>query len=165
MNKRRINKTLKFAQKYLSKSDKILDLGESNHISELLIADGYDVDNTSTDLDENYYKVLFDYDVITAFEIFEHLISPYPLLKAISAKKLIASIPLRLWFSKSYKGKHDWDWHYHEFEAWQFDWLLRKAGWKIVESEKWINPPKKLGLRYFLRWLYKRYYIVYAIRE
>ena len=165
MNKRRIRKTVDFAKRYISKSDKILDLGVDNHISRQLRNDGFNVENTSTDLDENYFRVLFDYDVVTAFEILEHLVSPYPLLKSISANKLVASVPLRLWFSKSFRNIRDeWDWHYHEFEPWQFEWLLRKAGWKIIYSEKWINPPKKLGLRYFLRWIYKRFYIVYAER-
>jgi len=166
MNKYRIKKTLNFAKKYMSESDKILDLGADNHMSKQLRSDGFNVDNTSSDLDENYSSVLLDYDIVTAFEILEHLVSPYPLLKSISAPRLIASVPLRLWFSKSFRNMQDeWDQHYHEFEPWQFEWLLRKAGWKIIYSEKWINPPKKLGLRYLLRWIYKRFYIVYAIRE
>ena len=43
-----------------------------------------------------------------------------------------ASVPLRLWFANAYRNKSDQrDQHFHEFEDWQFDWLLEKAGWKI----------------------------------
>ncbi|MBT8179158.1 MAG: methyltransferase, partial [Eudoraea sp.] len=58
-----------------------------------------------------------------------------------------------------------WDRHYHEFEAWQFDWLLDKAGWKIKDSSKWTNPAGKLGFRPLLRLFTPRYYIVYAERK
>ncbi|MDA0713835.1 MAG: methyltransferase, partial [Bacteroidetes bacterium] len=59
-----------------------------------------------------------------------------------------------------------WDRHYHEFEDWQFDWLLEKAGWDIVRSEKWNGLSKfKLGVRPILRKIYPRYYIVEAVRR
>jgi hypothetical protein len=28
-----------------------------------------------------------------------------------------------------------WDRHYHEFEDWQFDWLLEKSNWKIEKKK------------------------------
>jgi hypothetical protein len=37
--------------------------------------------------------------VVTAFEIFEHLLNPYTILKEIQSDKLFISIPMRLWFS------------------------------------------------------------------
>ena len=58
-----------------------------------------------------------------------------------------------------------WDRHYHEFEDWQFDWLLEKAGWEIKKRHKWTNPVKKIGLRPLLRLFTPRYYIVYAERK
>ena len=57
------------------------------------------------------------------------------------------------------------DMHFHEFEDWQFDWLLEKAGWTIKDSAKWTNPTKKLGFRPLLRFFTNRYYIVYAERS
>ena len=64
----------------------------------------------------------------------------------IKAKKLIASIPLRLWFAKAYRNNKDpRDCHYHEFEDWQFDWLLEKSSWKIIETQKWTSPINKIG--------------------
>src|SRR5690606_35978259 len=91
-------------------------------------------------------------EVVTAFEIFEHLIAPFNVLKEIKARKLVASIPLRLWFSPAYRSKSDlWDRHFHEFEDWQFDWLLEKAGWEIKARHKWTHPVNKVGIRPLLR--------------
>jgi hypothetical protein len=54
------------------------------------------------------------------------------------------------------------DQHYHEFEDWQFDWLLKKSGWKIIRKEKWRNPSIMPGFRPILRSFYKRYYAIEA---
>ena len=138
-----------------------------NPFSEILKKEGYNVTNTNgEDLDINTKAVQVNgYEVATAFEIFEHLVSPYNVLKDIKAKKLIASVPLKLWFASAYKSKKDtWDRHYHEFEDWQFDWLLEKAGWRIKKSEKFTNPVKKFGFRPILRYFTPRYYLIYAER-
>ena len=104
--------------------------------------------------------------MVTAFEIFEHMLAPYQVLKDIKATKLVASIPLRLWFAPAYRSKTDmWDRHYHEFEDWQFDWLLEKSGWEIKKREKFTHPVKKIGFRPLLRLFTPRYYIVYAERK
>ena len=107
-----------------------------------------------------------DVDLVTGFEILEHLVSPFPLLSSLNAKRLFITVPLNLWFSKAYKSKTDQrDRHFHEFEEWQFDWLLEKAGWKIIRKEKWTNQSFKLGLRPLLRNFHNRYYAVYAERD
>ena len=104
--------------------------------------------------------------LVTAFEIFEHLVAPFNALREIKADKLIASVPLKLWFSNAYRNPNDKrDRHYHEFEDWQFDWLLEKSGWEIISKKKWSNPAKKIGLRPILRLFTPRYYIVYAKRK
>ena len=36
-----------------------------------------------------------------------------------------------------------WDRQYHEFEDWQLDWLLEKAGFEIVDRVKFTHPVKK----------------------
>ncbi|GLB53294.1 hypothetical protein NBRC110019_23350 [Neptunitalea chrysea] len=166
--KKRYNETLSFLKKHITTTESILDLGIVNPFSEIMKKEGYHVTNTSgEDLDENREKVqATTTDLVTAFEILEHLLNPYTLLKDIPAEKLIISIPLRLWFSSAYQSKTDkWDRHYHEFEDWQLDWLLEKTGWTIIDSKKWTNPVKKIGIRPFLRLFTPRYYIVYAIRK
>ncbi|RZV65568.1 MAG: methyltransferase [Flavobacteriaceae bacterium] len=164
---KRYGQTLNFLKTQIDQDSKILDLGVVNPFSQIMKDNGYDVSNTSgEDLDEDFSCVNnSSADVITAFEIFEHLVAPYNILKEIKATKLVASIPLRLWFSTAYRSKTDtWDRHYHEFEDWQFDWLLEKAGWQIKARKKWTNPVKKIGLRPILRLFTNRYYIVYAER-
>lgn len=164
---KRFNHTLHFMKKHITTSDRILDLGVRNPFSEIMTQNGYSVINTSgEDLDKNQDVLKSEItDVVTAFEIFEHLLNPFTVLTKIEAKKLVISIPMRLWFSSAYRSKTDlWDRHYHEFEDWQLDWLLEKTGWKIVDREKWTNPVKKIGIRPFLRRFTNRYYIVYAER-
>ncbi|MFK7811231.1 MAG: methyltransferase [Maribacter sp.] len=159
--------TLEFLQKHISKEVNILDLGVENPFSEIMKSEGFNIENTSgEDLDIDFKSVSnSNAEVVTAFEIFEHLIAPFNVLSKIKADKLVASIPMRLWFSSAYRSKTDpWDRHYHEFEDWQFDWLLEKAGWKIVDSVKWTNPTKKIGFRPLLRFFTNRYYLVYAER-
>ena len=159
--------TLDFLSKHVPKELSILDLGVDNPFSEIMRQEGYDVSNTSgEDLDIDFSSVQkTESKVVTAFEIFEHLVAPFNILKEIKGDKLVASIPMRLWFSEAYRSKTDpWDRHYHEFEDWQFDWLLEKAGWKIVDSVKWTNPTKKIGFRPLLRYFTNRYYLVYAER-
>jgi hypothetical protein len=164
---KRYRLTLAFLKKHISVNETILDLGVENPFSEILKKEGYKVTNTQgEDLDDNFECIQHSNEqVVTAFEIFEHLVAPYNVLREIKAKKLVASIPMRLWFAKAYRSKTDpWDRHYHEFEDWQFDWLLEKSGWVIKDRMKWTNPTKKIGLRPLLRFFINRYYIVYAER-
>ena len=164
---KRYKKTIDFIKQHLQKEDEILDLGIENPLAKLLVSKGFSVVNTQgEDLDVDFTIVENNKaKVVTAFEILEHLVAPYNVLSKIKAKKLVASIPLNLWFAKAYRSDSDvWDRHFHEFEDWQFDWLLEKAGWTIKARKKWTNPVKKMGLRPFFRLFTPRYYIVYAER-
>ncbi len=164
---KRFKLTLEFIQKHISKTETILDLGIENPFSKIMQDAGFQVTNTNgEDLDENQqFLQQATANITTAFEIFEHFLNPYTILKEIKSEKLFISIPLRLWFSPAYRSKTDmWDRHYHEFEDWQLDWLLEKTGWKIIDRQKWTNPVKKIGIRPFLRRFTNRYYIVYAER-
>ena len=160
--------TLKFLKKYIDTNEEILDLGIPNPFSEIMKKNNYTVFNTQgEDLDTEFSTVKkSNASTVTAFEIFEHLVAPFNVLREIKADKLIASIPLKLWFSSAYKNPNDkWDRHYHEFEDWQFDWLLEKSGWEVISKKKWTNPTKKIGFRPILRLFFPRYYIVYAVRK
>ena len=164
-HQKRFQKTLVFLNQNIDKGSHILDLGDQNPMSELMKANGYKVENTQgEDLDEDQTVLINSKaEVVTAFEVLEHLLSPYQVLKSIKAKKLVVSVPLNLWFSSAYRSKTDMrDRHFHEFEDWQFNWLLEKTGWKIIASQKWINPPESFGVRSLLRYFTPRHYIVYA---
>lgn len=164
---KRYSLTLDFLKKHIAKSETILDLGVENPFSAIMKDEGYQVTNTTgEDIDVNQNRLKKeDYTVLTAFEIFEHLLNPFTVLQNVTCDKIIISVPLRLWFSPAYRSKTDmWDRHYHEFEDWQLDWLLEKTGWVIKNRKKWTNPTKKLGIRPILRSFTPRYYIVYAER-
>ena len=157
--------TQEFVDKHLDHSEKILDLGVDNPFSERLREQGYSVDNTQgEDLDFDLSVVQNeDYDVVTAFEIIEHLLNPFSLLNEIKSSKLLISVPLRLWFAKAYQSKTDErDRHFHEFEAWQFRWLLEKTGWRIIDEVQFTNLVNKIGFRPLLRRFTPRYILIYA---
>lgn len=164
---KRYKHTLEFLRRVAPPPQEILDLGVRNPFCEIMEQEGYSVSNTQgEDLDIDLSGVQnHPAGVVTAFEILEHLVAPYNLLESLKADKLVASIPLRLWFASAYRSKTDpRDRHFHEFEAWQFDWLLDKAGWRIKERHQWTHPVKKIGIRPILRTFTPRYYIVYAER-
>lgn len=164
----RYEKTLRFLSKFDLINDSILDLGPKNPFSEMLIDNGYNVTNTKIgqDLDLDYEIVKSeDFDAVFAFEILEHLVSPFPVLKAIKAKKLVISVPLSLWFSSAYWNENDpYDRHYHEFEPKQLEMLLNKAGWNILDSEKHVSKSGIFGIRPLLRMITPRHYFVYCER-
>lgn len=165
----RYQKTLRFMDKHLSKGCRILDLGTPNPFSEIMTEKGYRIINTDGEnLDDDYHKYLdLDVEAVTSFEIFEHMLAPYNILRDMKTDKLIASVPLKLWFASAYwNEKDDWDKHYHEFERKQFNFLLEKTGWIIKDSETWTSASwTKLGFRPLLRHITPRYYIVYCERQ
>jgi len=164
----RFKRTIEFLGKHVPLPAKILDLGIENPFTPTLKAHGYDVTNTTgQDLDLDFEVVKQDgFDVVTAFEIFEHMVAPFNVLRAIEAKTLVASVPLSLWFDKAYWHETEaWDRHYHEFEDRQFNMVLEKAGWEVLHFEKWTEPLKKIGIRPILRNITPRYYIVHCRRK
>ena len=166
-HKKRYDHTIEFLKNVLPAPATILDLGTRNAFSEIMEQNGYIVYNTEGEDFDLIPEIVKKYEVeaVTAFEIFEHLVAPFNVLRAIDSTKLITTIPLNLWFAKAYQAKdNEWDRHFHEFEDWQFDWLLRKAGWQIKKTEKWTSPIKKIGFRPILRKYTPRYYAVYAER-
>lgn len=157
--------TTDFIKKFVDKNELILDLGIENPLSKMLKNNGYNIINTSgedLDIDRSAVKET-NATVVTAFQIFEHLLNPFQLLMSIKANKLVCSVPLSLWFANAYRNSKDIrDNHFHEFEDWQFRLLLQKTGWKIIEEKKFTNPVKKIGLRPLLRLFTNRYLIIYA---
>jgi len=165
---RRYIKTIEFLSETIKPPKKILDLGPENPFTTIMHEEGYDVTNTALGVDLDYDQdVVKDgqYDVVTAFEILEHMVNPFGILSAIKATELVASIPLNLWYLPAHWNKEDpFDRHYHEFYPKQFDMLLNKSGWKIVRSEKWIVPSSNWGITPLFKRFTPRFYIAYCHR-
>ena len=84
----------------------VFDLGTPNKLSNRIRKLGCKVKNTSgedLDLKPEIVKK-FDIEIVTVFEILEHLVSPLNVLMQLPCDKVVASIPLRLWFAKAYKS-------------------------------------------------------------
>lgn len=167
----RFENTLRVMKQYAPVHQKILDLGPENPFTEIMRKEGYDVTNTPSGLDLDYHsdhELVRDkeFDLATSFEIFEHMVNPFSVLMNLGAQKLIATVPLRLWFAKAYWNDADpYDRHYHEFEDRQFDMLLEKSGWEIIHTEKWVSRTSKIGFRPLLRNFTPRHYLVVAKRR
>lgn len=168
LKRNRYERTMRFLKRHVAVNESIIDLGTPNPLSDIMIKNGYKVVNTSgEDLDTEFSRIAgYKGDVTTSFEVFEHLLAPFNILREIKTQKLIASVPLKLWFTSAYWNEDsEWDRHYHEFEKKQFDWLLEKSGWKIIDSESWTAPIRAVGIKPLLRLVTKRYYIVMCERS
>jgi len=169
-HERRFNKTLNVLIKHLPPPLKVLDLGPDNPMADLMRKAGYEIHNTpeGLDLDLDYSSELIkddSFDVVTSFEVFEHLVNPFGVLSNIGAEKLVTTVPLNLWFAKAYwNDKDPFDRHFHEFEPRQFDMLLEKSGWEKVYYENWKSDSIGLGIRPILRYFTPRHYLVIANR-
>jgi hypothetical protein len=78
-------------QSSINQNESILDIGTPNPFSDRLQNQGLTVYNTTgLDLDESPESVRkYDADITTAFEIFEHLLNPLGVLKAIKSERSI----------------------------------------------------------------------------
>lgn len=166
----RFNKTLRVLKEFAEPKSKIIDIGPDNPFAKIMRNEGYEVINTPEGVDLDYHDDLDviknrDFDLATSFEVFEHMVNPFGVLKNLGTDLLITSVPLKLWFVNAYWNEDDpYDRHYHEFEPRQFNMLLHKSGWEIIYSEQWASKSFKIGIRPILRMFTPRYYLVVAKR-
>ena len=152
----RLKRTKNLLAQYIDKDTKVLDLGPDNLMRRKL-ADhfGNSISGTNhLDLNRNYSEIAYDNeDIITSFEVFEHLFNLYPVLKRLREFDipLICSVPLRFPLSKQYWTEEYHDRHYNEFERNQIHWILTESGFNIVREEYWFLDWNLGGVRPFLR--------------
>ena len=74
----RFDRTLAFMSRFIGKEERILDLGTPNQLSEFLEKNQFKVQSAfGFDFDMDPGRInQYDYDVLTAFEVIEHLVSP-----------------------------------------------------------------------------------------
>ena len=103
---KRYRKTLAILQRFAPKGTSILDLGVRNPFSEVMEKEGYVVHNTQGEDLDLHPEILKSYqgEMVTALEILEHLVNPFGVLQQLPAKRLLITVPLRLWFAKAYRN-------------------------------------------------------------
>ena len=152
----RWSKTLDFIGK-CDKAKSGLDIGDrSSFTVELENVFGCEFINTNIDLDTG--KIKGEYDVITAFEIIEHLYNPLwcleQLRQALSENgRLYLSTPL---------GKPYLLWapgHFHEMHRKRLHSLFKRAQFHIIRQDTFKIHPTYFyftGFRPFLRGIFER---------
>lgn len=171
MKKKRYKRTLWLVDRFAFPYIWIYDMGLKNELGDLIGGNYFVMNNflfpyNYLDFDEDQRQISAlsgNSDMTTSFEVFEHLLNPYTVLKAIRSERLLCTVPLKVWFSRAYWGKDDFDQHYHEFEVRQFLKLLDKTGWEVKEYGKWRIGG--FGIRPFLRYFFPSYLWVYAERR
>lgn len=157
----RYSVTMEYVEKHIPVGAIITDLGGESPLAEMMRREYYDVITTG-DVDLDEMPTFYHNGYVTSFEVFEHLLNPYAVLKSIKpGTKLLCSVPLNVWFSPEHWLDDDRKQHYHEFTERQFLKLLRKTGWTVKMSEK-RRIVKSFGLRQLLRIFWPSYLFVYA---
>ena len=97
-HQKRYNKTLAFMAKHLEQGSSLLDLGTENPFTPQLKAAGYQVENTQGEnLDDDFLGYAKkEVDCVTAFEIFEHMLAPYNILKTIKSRTFNCIGPIKV---------------------------------------------------------------------
>lgn len=147
---------------------KILDIGCKNPLEEKLINE-YNVviDNTdNVDLDIFFFNYPERYDVVLCLDVLEHLFNPLHCLLEIE-KVMKASGSLYVGLPR--RGKLLWaNGHFHEIDDYRFKLLCKRAGFEIVNKEKykvWRDPLFYLtGIKPLLR-LFLEYGVVYQLKK
>ena len=155
----RWEKTKTFLKKYDAVSG--LDIGDRTPFTKQL-EDHYNClfDNTIIDLDEG--QLIGEYDVITAFEIIEHLFNPLHLLTEISSilkkgGKFYLSTP---------KGKPHFLWsedHFHEMNEKSLLALIERAGFRVIRKDEIRIHPLSFyftGIRPLFRFIFERHWLM-----
>jgi len=160
----RWKKTQAFIKKYDANSG--LDIGDRTPFTEELETFfNCSFDNTVVDLDEG--KLKGKYDIVTAFEIIEHLYNPLHLLNEISnvlkkGGKLYLSTP---------KGKPQYLWsehHFHEMSDKSLRALIERAGFSIIRTEEIRIQPLLFyftGIRPILRFIFEKHLLMELIHQ
>ena len=155
----RWEKTRVFLNNY--KANTGLDIGDRTPFTDQLeYVFNCSFENTTFDLDEG--KLEGEYDIVTAFEIIEHLFNPLHLLTEIAGilkdgGKLYLSTP---------KGKPYFLWsedHFHEMNEKSILALIERAGFRVIRKEEIRIYPFKFyftGIRPLLRFIFEKHLLL-----
>ena len=137
-----------------------LDIGDRTPFtSELESFFGCPFDSTTVDLDVDI--LVGRYDIVTCFEVIEHLFNPLHCLLQI--KKVLASDGKLYLSTPRYKPHVIWDpQHFHEMSSRSIGGLFDRAGFTILRQKVITNLPwwfYLTGVRPLLRGLFDRIWL------
>lgn len=158
-NQIRWDKTLLFLRPAVGRTHRGLDIGDRSTITpELEKYFGFKFDNTSIDLD--YAWIPNKYNVITCFEVLEHLFNPLNCLTEIN-HALLPGASLYISTPK-HKPYFLWGDHFHEMHEKQILALFNRAGFEIIRRETIFTVPLRsllTGIRPWIRLFYDRVWL------
>jgi len=159
----RWGKTVKELKGRIKRDRIALDVGPNGKFQNILAnAFHIEVMNTNNlDLDIGIWQVSKFWDYIFMFDILEHLMDPFTVLRQarVSLKdggKLFITVPRRPKFLWN-RG------HFNEFDEWRFRVFVERAGFKIVYQTSWRMKKSRFGVRPILRYFLERTYF-YELR-
>ncbi|MDH4071438.1 MAG: class I SAM-dependent methyltransferase, partial [Ignavibacteria bacterium] len=129
---------------------RVLDCGEPNLLKEMIQNRcGIQIESTNGDLD--LVRLSGSFDRVLAFEVIEHLMNP---LRFLLQVKSVLSSNGRLFISTPInKPKFLWrEDHFHEFDEYRLEILLRKAGFHVVKKQI-MRFYRITGVRPIIRYL------------
>ena len=160
-NQIRWRKTIEFMKgDYKPSGNRVLDIGDRSVITEQLsnMLQGHII-NTCIDLDTEPLTGR-DYDMITCFEVLEHLFNPLWCL--VQMREALSDDGIMYISTPRYKPHFLWGDHFHEMSEQSILALFERAGLRIVRRKTiFIMPWRSLltGFRPWLRLIFDRVYL------
>lgn len=164
----RWDKTIEQLRKRMRKGkDKlVLDVGQRGEFTEVLEDEFnlkiWNTGDVDLDADLLYSDTGNFYDCIFIFEVLEHLFNPLYLLIVLKnllkgGGSIFVTVPRhpKIFWSK---------YHFHEFDNYRFNALIKRAGFEIVYHTSWRIKQLRFGIRPVLRYILGRIHF-YELRE
>lgn len=146
-------KTIEFLNGSLPKAGVGLDIGDRYGLTEMCENHfGIEFENTGlngTDLDVDPLEG--QYDIITCFEILEHLFNPLHCL--LEMKKVLAEGGRIYISTPRHRPSYIWGHHFHEMSARSINALFTRAGLSVVRKDLICIAPWRNCLTGFRPWL------------
>ena len=157
----RYDRTLAFCAPFLT-GGTMLDIGPPNDLGRAVTERLNTAYRYTGEEDLDTIGSLPRADHILIFEVLEHLFNPlHLLLKAKEALnsggRVYITVPRRpcwLWNDK----------HFHEFDAYRFGALLKRAGFRVAAHTKWRIKQRKFGVRPVIRF-FVEFYHAYVLEK
>ena len=153
----RWNKTIDFLNNKSANFKNGLDIGERTTLTANM-EDYFSINFSNTNIDLDTEKLHGNYDIITSFEVIEHLYNP--LFNLLEIHKVLNKNGVLYLSTPLYKPAFLWSPnHFHEMQRQSLLNLFKRSGFKIAREDKFKIHPFKFyfkGFRPILRLIYER---------